>query len=142
MAGEEIQLGWRRDRKRAQQHGVDQRENRRVGADAEGQRHDDHRGEAGIPAKLPHGVPEVAPRRFDWRDAAGIAALLFDLFQAADRRTGAPPCVIFRGTAGDEPGGLAVEMLLELLDQVPLHRPAPEDCPQPVPDMLNISPLP
>lgn len=86
VAHDKMQLLGLGDGKRAEQDRVDQRVDGGVGADPKRQRDHDHRREAGILAKLPHGVSEIGSGRLDYRDAAGIPARLLDLFEPAERR--------------------------------------------------------
>ena len=61
------------DRERAQHHGVDQAEDRRVGADAEGEREDGDQREAGAPAQHARRVAQIGDQRLEPDEDVGVA---------------------------------------------------------------------
>ena len=90
-AGGAVRLRWRDDeklvrrlhRQRSQKDGVDEREDRGVGADAEPKRGDDDDREDRALAQLPQGVAEILRGALEQGHAAGIAAGLRHLLAAA-----------------------------------------------------------
>ena len=98
----------------AEEQGVDEAEDGRIGADTERQRADDDHGKAGLATKLPQPVIEVGGRRFERSHAARLAALFFHLLDAADRESGPPKGLVSRHALGDELRGLLFAMELQL----------------------------
>jgi hypothetical protein len=107
-------------RQRPEQHGIDHGKNCGVCTDAQGQREDGDDGKTGIPAKLAEAVAEVLGEFVDDADAPGVAALFFNLLNAAqfDERLAARIC-------GRHPGAEVIlnvhlEMALKLLGHLAL----------------------
>jgi hypothetical protein len=82
-----------------QQHAVDQAEDRRRGADADGERQQGDRRESRVAAQHPRGVHEVLAELVEPRQAALIADGLGDLFGAAQPLRGATARVLGRRAA-------------------------------------------
>ena len=70
-------------RQRAEHQRVDQAEDRRVGADAERERQNRHRGEARRATQRPRGISHVLPRGFDDVLPADVTHMVFDRGSAA-----------------------------------------------------------
>ena len=75
---------------RVEQHAVDDREDDRVGGDAQGDRHH-HGGEAGCLVHQPQPVAQVLPQILEEVDAARVTAVLFRLLQPAEVLHGGEP---------------------------------------------------
>ena len=75
--------------KRLEQDRAEEAEHRRVAADADGQGHHGHRGEARILPEHAAGEPNVLPERFEAREGPHVAALLLQGHR--DCRTGGRP---------------------------------------------------
>jgi hypothetical protein len=119
-------LRWLRVRQGLEQGRVDHAEDCRGRADAEREREDGRRREAGAAAQCAQGVAEVAQKALDRGDAAPLAVLLLGRLDAAelyDRlsarllRTHAGAQVVF---------DLHLEMSLQLLGQLPVAPPLVE----------------
>ena len=87
-----------RHRKRAQHDGVEQAEDRSVGADAECQRYDDNRAETGIAADHARAVMQVAVDVFQHAFPTRVARVVFHRFGAAQVRLRQAHC-LFTATA-------------------------------------------
>ena len=72
-------------RQRPQHHGVDDRKNRGVDADAEAENQHAGDGEAGALHQRPGAITKIADDRFEHRKTAAIAISLLRLFDAAER---------------------------------------------------------
>ena len=72
------------DRQCLDQHGVDQAEDRGVGADPEPERQQRHQRERGRPPQQPQGVAHVAAQFVEQPQADGFAAFLLTRFDAAE----------------------------------------------------------
>ena len=93
------------DRQRLDQHGVDQTEDRRVGADPEPERQQGHERERRRPPQKPEGVADVAAQLVDQPQADGVAAFLLARVNAAElgERTPAGFLLPARPAAADPP---------------------------------------
>src|SRR6185437_3506506 len=108
--GEKDQLLRILDRQIFQQHSIDDRENRRVGADAKRQREHCNRGEHGRFAQDAQAVADVLSGNFEEVQTPRIAALLFDLVGAADRKASAAARLFKRHAGRDKLFHLPVEV--------------------------------
>ena len=84
------------DRQRLDQHGVDQAEDRGVGADPEPERQQGHQRERRRPAQQPERVADVAAQLVDQPQADGVAAFLLARANAAELGERAPAGFLFR----------------------------------------------
>ena len=101
-------------RQAAQAHRVEQLEDRRVGADAEGERGDrDHR-EADVVAERARRVAQVAGEPIEPADAVHLVDLLADAGEVAQLAAGGVASVGGRHAARDVVGRLDLEIALEL----------------------------
>src|SRR5690348_1705450 len=71
-------------RQRTEDHRVDQAEDRRIGADAEGQRQDRYGCEPGVAAELAEAVAQILDQGFEPLEAPGGAHLFLDLRGVAE----------------------------------------------------------
>ena len=107
-------------RQRAQQHGIDDAEDRRRGADRDTDGEHDGDGKASIDGEPAHGVLDVAARILEPGDRARLAVELLGPFDAAEREPGgtsrrvrrhaAAPMLVFeeREVRGDFTGEVVV----------------------------------
>ncbi len=117
----------RGERQRAQQHCVDHREDRQVGAHADGQRGDGRGGKATRlrqPAQrvadvLTHGIDQAQPERRTAVLADGIEAAKLQPRLAASLRGGHAATFEVRGTR--------IEMACEFVGHLPFEPPAPTE---------------
>ena len=86
------------DRQRLDQHGVDQAEDRRVGADPEPERQQRHQRERRRPPQEPERVADVAAQLVEQPQADGVAAFLLARFNAAELGERTPAGFLFRHT--------------------------------------------
>ena len=86
------------DRQRLDQHGVDQAEDRRVGADPEPERQQGHQRERRRPPQQPERVADVAAQLVDQPQADGVAAFLRARVHAAELGERTPASFLFRDT--------------------------------------------
>ena len=86
------------DRQRLDQHGVDQAEDRRVGADPEPERQQGHQRERRRPPQQPECVADVAAQLVDQPQADGVAAFLLARVNAAELGERTPASFLFRDT--------------------------------------------
>ena len=94
----------------AEDEGVEEREKRSVGANAERKGEDGDGGEAGMFAEYTEGEGDVLRSGFEEAGAAGFAGLLFDGFEGAEIEIGAAAGFIRGDAAGDVVGDLFFEM--------------------------------
>ena len=87
---------------------------------------DDDRCEAWPAAKLSQTVANILERGLERGDAAGIAAFLLDLLDAADREPGLPLGLVSRHAGADELFDLSFTVELQLRGQLALHRSCAE----------------
>ena len=74
-----------RDRQSSQHQRIDHAEERRVRADAEGQRDHRDRGESPVAPQHAHRVAHVAPRVLDPAEGSSVAVLFFHLLYSTER---------------------------------------------------------
>ena len=86
------------DRQRLDQHGVDQAEDRGVGADPEPERQQGHQRERRRPPQQPECVADVAAQLVDQPQADGVAAFLLARVNAAELGERTPASLLFRDT--------------------------------------------
>jgi len=135
ISRDELEASGILDGQRAQQHGIDEREDGGVRADAQAQRQNDHGAKAGALSQLSGAALDVAQRRLERRDPTRIAAPLLHLFDAPHRAARLAFGFLARHSALDEFRDLPVVMKLELVGQLALHRVAPDDRGEPVLDV-------
>src|SRR3954467_12371671 len=70
-------------RQRPEEHRVDEREDRRRGANADGKRENRHGAERGVLTETAEGVDHILPKPVNHGEAADIAALLLSLIDGA-----------------------------------------------------------
>ena len=87
------------DRQCLDQHGVDEREDRRVGADPESERQQGDECERRRPAQEPERVADVAAQFVDESQADGVAAFLPARFDAAELGERTPAGFVLRHTS-------------------------------------------
>jgi hypothetical protein len=113
-------------RERAQEHAVDDAENRRVGADADRQREDRHRGEAGMTAQRAQAVADVAREMLDGAGAELVPRSLAHLLYPAEPDHRLPPRFVRRHAGAAVLLGLLLDVEADLVVE-PVLDPAPED---------------
>ena len=79
---------------RPQQHAIDDAENRRVGADPERHRDDDHERETGIAAQAANAVTDVLGGDFDEARQPLVAHVVFDALDPAEQPQRLAPGVL------------------------------------------------
>jgi hypothetical protein len=106
------------ERRRPQQHGVDDAEDRGVEADADRQRQDHHGAESGTPAQHAQGVADVLPQLIDPDRHPDGACVLFDPCDAAEgfERLGAR--IRRRHAASDVVLGLAFDVIADVVVEI------------------------
>ncbi len=101
--------------KRAQEHSVDHRENRRIGTDAEGQGENRERRKPGRPAQAAKRVADVLPRGFDTRQDVGFVHPLFGQRPVAQPHSGIVPGRFRRHSRIQVVAGARIDVKLQLL---------------------------
>ena len=112
---------------RLQQHAADHAENRGVGADAERQRDDDHRGERRAVTQGAQRVVQVGGQVFDPRQSPPVVHRLGGLGEAAGRQQRLAARFIGGKSAPDVLGGLHVEVGLQLFAEIGVRPVSGED---------------
>jgi hypothetical protein len=102
-------------RERTEKNRIHKRKDRRVRADSKGKRQYRNGSEARRLSQHPQSVSHVLYKGFEEADASGIAALLFDLLEAAERQAGASGGFIQRQACGYVLLYFVVEMSAELI---------------------------
>ena len=105
---------------RAQQHGVDDAEDRGIGADAERQGQQDDGGVGRVLSQVAERESDVLRHHVDRAHAPRLATVVLDQGDAAEVLTGRVARRVGRHPAGDERLGLELEMVAEF----GVHRPA------------------
>ena len=111
---------------RLQQHAIDHAEDSAVGPDAQGQREDDHGGEAGRLGERAHGVLQVAGKVFEIIRAAHIAAFLLNLRHSAQTADGGEVRFSGRQAEAQIDFCFAVEMEAEFPVELTLQAAPPQ----------------
>jgi hypothetical protein len=125
------QLVRRGERQGPQRQGLDDAEDQRVGADAQGQREDGDEGEARALAQQAGGVPDVTGEAVQPGPGPDGAQLLLDQRHVAERAA-SRIARLLRGQAGlSLPLLLELEMRRQLALQRPQPLPAPQEARQP-----------
>jgi hypothetical protein len=111
---------------RPQEHRVHEREDRRRGADADGERKDGHGREPWTPAQGPHRVGQVLLKALDGGATAGIATFVLTRFDGA--HVPKRPCARVRGrhTRRDVVVDRSLRVVLKLLGELLLEAIAAE----------------
>ena len=113
------------------EHGVDDREDRRVRADAQGERRDRDGGEAGVLAERAGREAEVLPGPLEERQAAAIPHRLLRDVEPAELPDRFAPRLLRRHSAAHGVVDVHLDVGLELLRQVPLLASPPEESGEP-----------
>ena len=122
------------DRQRLDQHGVDQAEDRRVGADPESERQQGHQRERRRPPQQPEGVADVAAQLVDQPQADGVAAFLLARVHAAELGERTPAGFLVRHTLPPQIRLIELEMDPHLVLHLTLEVSAPAAGSKPRPD--------
>ena len=109
-------------RQRAQQHRVDQREDRGVGADAQAERQRRRHDEAGPLQQAADAVAHVLRDVVCPAGAAHVAAGFLHLLDAADLERGQAPRLAFADARVDERADAALDVILQLAIEVAIER--------------------
>lgn len=112
------------DGERAKTNGVHELENRRVGANSEGERADGNRRKARIESELPRAESNVLRDVFEPPGTARVAAILFDLLNTAQCKPRATTGVVGREARPLQLGGFVIEVQPELVIELGLDGPA------------------
>ena len=111
-------------RQRTEAHGVEQLEDRGVGADAEGERKNGGGGKHRLLAQLPQRQAHVAGQVFDNRDAPGIATLFLALLDSTDGAQGRGTRVLSRHALCDVLVDLSIDVIAQLIVELVIERRA------------------
>ena len=114
------------ERQRFQQHRVDEREDGRVRADAQRQRQEGDRCEAGRPAERAERVARVLHDAFDEVEPTCVAALFLPLIDAAKLAQRREARLLVRHSAGAQHFNLTIEVIAHLLVELGLDSSASE----------------
>ncbi len=109
------------DRQRFDQHGVDQTEDRRVGADPESERQQRHQRERRRPPEKPDRVADVAAQLVDQPQADGVAAFFLARVNAAELGERTPASFLFRDTPPPQIRLIELEVDPHLVLHLPLE---------------------
>ncbi len=112
------------NRQRPEQEAVDQGEDGRRRADAQGERQDGRGRVASRFREHARRVAHILEERLDEGDAAGVAARFLGLLLAAERQPGVPPRLVRLDSALDGRLRLALDVQTDLLVEVRLHAAA------------------
>ena len=121
-----------REGQRLEEHRVDRRKDRRVGADGDRERHDCRAGERRVTAQSARRMPQVVERFLDPARAATIAVRLAQLVDAAERDACASPRFIGRHAERDVLFRLALDVERHFVVQFGVGLPAAQEIAQPV----------
>ena len=122
------------DRQRLDQHGVDQAEDRRVGADPESERQQGHERERRRPAQEPECVADVAAQLVEQPQADGVAAFLLARRNAAELGERTPAGFLLRHAAPAQIRLIELEVGPHLVLHLTLEFSAPAADSKPRPD--------
>src|SRR5277367_2775398 len=110
-----------RKRKPNQENAVHEAEDGGVRADAESEREDRHRGEAGIFAEHARAVAKVLPQIFCEADATGLAAFFFGAFDRAEFEASAAERFFSGDACANQILRVSVEVKLNFRVNLALH---------------------
>src|SRR3954468_20578810 len=122
---DEEQVLWIVHRKRLHQHGVDQTEDRRIGADAEGERQKGNSRERRRSSQEPECVDDIAAQFVEEAQANRLAALVLTRSQAAELGTRTPVSFLGRQTASAQIRFVQLHVRPHLVFHVTLERDTP-----------------
>ncbi len=125
------------DRQRLDQHGVDQAEDRRVGADPEPERQQRHERERWRPPQKPEGVADVAAQLVDQPQADRLAAFLLARSNAAELGERTPAGFLLRHAAPAQIRLIELEVDPHLVLHLALEVSAPAADSKPRPDTCD-----
>ena len=97
---------------------IDQAEDRRIGADAQGEREHDHHCEGAIPEGHPHGVAQIPSDLVEPPPMATRPDAFFRLLHAAELKNGEAPRLVRRHAITDLVGGGHVDERLQFVVQI------------------------
>jgi hypothetical protein len=97
------------------ENAIDDAEDDRLGANAEGESKDGDERETAVFAKIAEGVAEIAEEDFQVSLPAGVVDLFFDAFDAAEPKPRTTAGFFWTEACGYVVGNLAFEVELELL---------------------------
>ena len=112
-----VQLLGMGDRERRQQHRMDQREDRRSGANPQCQRQDGGDGERRREAEVPESITRILQGAADGREAPLLPVAFLHRFDGAKLQGRLPPCLDWREAGAYVVGRLQRDMLVNLLAQ-------------------------
>ena len=124
-------------RRRPEQQSIDDREHRRVRADAEPECEHHRNGETGLGAQAAQRIAEVLNEMLDQTDAARFAHLLFVSLDAAELPERRRACLGWRHPRGDVEGGLPLDVEAQLVVEFTLQPRASKQRDQPVPQVAQ-----
>src|SRR5262249_36811628 len=87
-------------------------------------------GESRFPREYPGGITQVLPEFFDDAHAAGVAAMFFDLLDAAEAPQSQAAGFLRRHASGDVAFNLFVKMVAKLFVEILLDSGSPNQRPQ------------
>ena len=127
------ELLWVDHRKHAQANRIQQLENRRIGADAEGQGYDRDGSEARIPLQLAGAVAEILPEDFERAESPQLAAGFFEPGDVAELAAGSVGSFVRRNALLAQFPLTHGEVKLHLVVQVAVKLAAPDQSLHPKP---------
>ncbi len=109
---------------RSEQHGIDQREDGGVGADADGQRKDGDDRESRISADPANGVPKIVTQDLERGQSSLIPIAFFGGLHAAEPDPRAPVRLVGRQSTANVFVGQPLDVGLDLLGEIAVGMPA------------------
>ena len=107
-------------RQRPQHHGIHDRKDRRVHADAQAKNQHAGEGEAGALHQRAGAIPHIADERFEYRNAAAIAVLLLGLLDASKSNERAATRFLWRHPRLEVVVDVQLQVAFELRGQIAL----------------------
>ena len=126
-------------RQRAQQHGVDDAEHHRVGADANREREHGDRREPRRAAHQTRAAAQILEGHVEPRQARAIAIAFLRLFDPAEAPEGPPACLVARHPGADVVVDVQLQVAFELVRELALAPVTSEKTEQPHARGANLS---
>jgi len=117
---------------RPEQQSIDDREHRRIRADAEPKCKHHRKRETGLGAQAAQCVREILHEMFDEADTACLSNLLLSPLDAAECSERGRARIGRRHPRGDVLRGLPLDVKAQFVVELALHGGAPDECAQPV----------
>jgi hypothetical protein len=113
-------------RERSQHDAIDQREDRRVRADAHGKRQGGRDGEPWRLPQQPQGIAHILDEALEGRQAVRVTILFLHRLDRAEFEDGLPPCLARIHAGADVLSRLEVEVFLDAFPEAVLGAPPVE----------------